>query len=587
MTKRFLGKGLKCPVRISTRGFKPLASHHLWNLGIFILMLGLTLPQMTWAQDAVEVTIALPNPISLDPVSLSRFDTAGRDIAENLFVGLTRLNARTGQVEPQLAESWEVSADGLLWTFKLRNDIQWVGIHPETNELSALRPVVASDVVFAIQRACDPLRPSPRTSNIFIIKGCRVMATQDSLEPLPLETVAIQAIDDTTLQIELLFPASSFLTMTSLPEFRPLPPEFINDSVGNWPRPGAVVTSGAWIVDNWEPNAQMRLVRNPFWAGEFEGNVTAVNIRFNAPIDTLALEIDQGTYDLARLDPLLVQSGVITQTGWLKSNDGNTLTLLGYSYNNQDAEGLQAPTVLDIPDVRRALSLAIDRQTLVGSVYGSTARPTDRFTPRTVIAAPSTPGAGFDPVTAQNLLARAGFPACAGFGQLSIAVSNDPLDLQLAQNIVAQWGTNLGCPAETFPVVPVSRTAVLESAHNTVDVSENSRFPLWLITWSGDYPDAQAWVTDALHCDYGYFRAGQVCDNTDTLMDQANAVFDITSRFTFYNQIESGLFGTQGTFPVAPLAMELNWWAQKPSLSGVASYGALQFDRWTVEGSTG
>jgi ABC-type oligopeptide transport system substrate-binding subunit len=172
-------------------------------------------------------------------------------------------------------------------------------------------------------------------------------------------------------------------------------------------------------------------------------------------------------------------------------------------------------------------------------------------------------------------------------GQLSIAISDDPLDLQLAQNIVAQWGANLGCPAETFPIVPVSRTVVLESAHNTVDVSENSRFPLWLITWSADYPDAQAWVTDALHCDYGYFRAGQVCNTTDALMDQANAVFDITSRFTFYNQIESGLFGTQGTFPVIPLVMELNWWAQKPSLSGVASYGALQFDRWTVEGSTG
>jgi len=528
------------------------------------------------AQPAPEATIAMPSPATLDPVSLSRFDLHGRDLVENLFIGLTRINARQGQVEPDLAASWTVSDDGLRWRFALRDDVQWVMMNA-AGELEALRPVVAGDVVFAAQRACDPTRPSPPNTNLYIIAGCRTLARSPMSEQMPLDIVGVRALDDHTLEIELLFPAGYFLTITSLPELRPLPSEYVNDSVASFPRPGLAVTSGRWAVESWTAGGALRLVRNPFWVGEIEGNLAAVNVRF---------DLDVTAFDAGAVDLLRVDSGFVDgqqDAAVLRANDAGTLIFLGFSFNNVDADDAPLPSPLDLPDVRRALALALDRDGLAQIAFGNSAKGSGHFTPRTAIAAPSSPAATFDPTAAQQTLARAGYPNCTGLGQLPIAVSSDPQELLLVQNMVVQWQANLGCSLETFPIVQTTRTAILDSAHKTVDVSEAAPFPLWLLTWSADYPDAQAWITDALHCDYGYFRVGRLCDRIDAVMDQAALAQDITSRFTSYNQIETDLFGALGGFPVVPLAISRQWWLQQPWLSGVGGYGTFQFDRWVIE----
>lgn len=534
------------------------------------------------AQEAAQIRVAMQNPENLDPVQLSRFDMESRDLVENLFVGLTRFNSRTGQIDPWLAESWSVSEDGLTWTFQLRDDIQWVTVKNGTPE--AVRPVVAADVVFAIHRACDPDRPSPVAANIYMIEGCRTFANPTSLEKLdPHQVIGVRAVDETTVEFDLVFPASFFLTMTSLPEFRPLPAEFVDDIAGLWFRPDNIVTSAAWFISEWQPNVMMTLERNPFWPDDFEGNLETVEVRFDVGLDVITSELVNGTIDFARLDPLLVGTLQNQKPELLQSREGLTLTLLGFSYNIVNAEGALVVSPLDNPLVRRALALGLDRDTLAQTVYGIAARGTSHFTPRSAMAGPSSPGASFDPSTAQQLLTQAGYPACAGFGQLPIAVTEE--DFLLAQNIVAQWQANLGCPQEVFLITPIPRRDVLTSAHNTVDVAEGGvRYPLWIISWSADYPDAQAWIADALHCEYGYLRAGRVCDRLDEFMNQAGTSLDNNLRFAAYNQIENEFFGSQGSFPVIPLIFEQYWTAQDPQLTGVSSYGQLQFDRWTLEG---
>src|SRR5258708_24906107 len=87
------------------------------------------------AADPVTVHVILPPMFaSLDPVSLPKLDSSARSIAENLFVGLTRYNPLTREVEPALAADWSVSHDGLTWTFKLRRDVQWVRVDGTTPE---------------------------------------------------------------------------------------------------------------------------------------------------------------------------------------------------------------------------------------------------------------------------------------------------------------------------------------------------------------------------------------------------------------------------------------------------------------------
>ena len=109
-------------------------------------------------------------------IRVSRFDYAARDLVENLYVGLTRFDPVTQTVEPAAAESWTVSDDGMTWTFTLRDDLQWVRYDSETDEVVAVRPVVAGDFVYSVQRACDPLRPSPITANLMVIRGCQTVA---------------------------------------------------------------------------------------------------------------------------------------------------------------------------------------------------------------------------------------------------------------------------------------------------------------------------------------------------------------------------------------------------------------------------
>ncbi len=535
--------------------------------------------------DDTALRIALPLPQSLDPARLSRFDSSGRDLVANLFVSLTRFNASTGQIEPMLAESWTVSPDGLLWTFTLRDDINWIQRNA-VGEFEIVRPVVAGDVVAAVQRACDPQRPSPFTPNIFLVEGCRTARTNNSLQAPPLSEIGINAPDDTTLEIRLTFPAGYFLSMTTLPEFSPLPVELINDSLGNWPRPGAIISSGPWAVVAWEPGSNMQLVPNPHWPVTLAGNVSALDVRFDLVVDALPLELSAGGVDFARLDPSIVNAVRNGTPDLVRFSDGGTLRLLGFSFSLVDEEGALIPSPLDNPAVRRALALAIDRERIAETLFGPAGRAADHFTPRSVIAAPSAPGARFDPAAANRLLAEAGYTSCASLGVLPILVNNDGFSVPLAQQIVTEWGTHLGCPPETFPIAETDRLTVLNSAHPTVDDTEATPAPLRMISWTADYPDAHGWIADALHCEYGYFRVGRGCDSTDNALGQAGLGVDVNQRFSIYNQAETQFFGANGAFPVIPLIMEQDAWAQQAYLDGIARYGVLQFDRWMVTPAT-
>ncbi|MBZ0316979.1 MAG: hypothetical protein K8L91_11225 [Anaerolineae bacterium] len=529
------------------------------------------------AQENQNTIVVVMQPSAdLEAATISRFDENKRDILENLFVGLTRFNANSGQIEPYLAKDWTVSPDGLTWTFNLRDDIQWVEV--QNGEPTAVRPVGAGDIVFAIQRACDPNRPSPVTSNMAIIVGCREVATaldsweitQEALD----QRIGVKALDDQTVEFKLLFPAAYFLTLTALPEFRPLPPERVIGS-NLWPLGTDIMTSGAWVVTSWDA-LQMTLDVNPFWPLEREGNLDSVTIRFDVGPDVLPGQFASGDVAIARTDALTAASIGATDSSLVKIGEGETLTLLGFSMEYPD---------LNNPLLRRALALAIDHDYIAHNVVVGDMKflAATRFTPRNVIAAPSAPGAGFDPTTAQSLLAESGHPTCTFSERLRIAVENDAIATLVAQLTIQQWQINLGCPDGTFELVVLTRQELVNNAHANIDFSEGqTRHHLWLITWTADYPDADAWTSYALDCEYGYLRVGRGCDNADSMFRSAATTYDIRSRLDTYTRAETELFGPSGSFPVIPIVMNSQIRVQQKWLSGVASYGPFQLDRWVV-----
>jgi ABC-type transport system substrate-binding protein len=107
------------------------------------------------SEDPVTLDLSLEtDPSSLDPALVS--DRASLDCTANLFVGLTRYDPDTSAVLPYLATSWEVSEDGLTYTFYLRGDVQWIRYDQGTGSIALQRTVNAHDVEYSVKRAIDP-----------------------------------------------------------------------------------------------------------------------------------------------------------------------------------------------------------------------------------------------------------------------------------------------------------------------------------------------------------------------------------------------------------------------------------------------
>jgi ABC-type oligopeptide transport system substrate-binding subunit len=525
----------------------------------------------------VTLRIAMPEPGNLDPVQLSRFDPSARDLDENLFVGLTRFNPLTQQADPLLAKSWSVSADGLTWTFELREDIQWVRFDPTTHKVVPVRPLVAGDVVYAVQRACDPLRPSPVTANLMVIKGCQAVANapHEVINDLLIaREIGVRATSPSTLEIDLLFPSGYFPALLSTPELRPLPREVVSDTE-DWTERSTIMTDGPYVLRE-RNSSGATLVRNPYWPDAYAGNVEEIDVLFPGQAITAATLAANGSVDLAQLAPEEAAAARNAYPQLFKTSGGETLTMLGFSYDR---------AMVSDPQVRRALALSLDREALVDQLFPGQAQAAARFTPPGVIAAPAVDGAPFNPAQAQADFGAAGYADCdrAPEHLITLVPDDDPSWEQVGQLITQQWSDNLGCNPALFEVKAISRTLLIELAHLSYDQENVTRSHIWLATWSADYPDANAWLGDALHCQYGYIKTGRECDEADALMDQAAVETDSGRRAELYAQVEQRFFGPEGSFPVIPLLISTSARLQQPWLTGVNDAGSARFDIWTVD----
>jgi len=527
--------------------------------------------------DAATLRIAMPAPQNLDPVQVSRFDANMQDLVENLFVGLARYNPNTREIDPVLAESWTVSDDGLRWTFTLREDIQWVRYDRASEEIVAVRPVVAGDFVYAIQRACDPLRPSPVTSNLMIIRGCHTVANAfpEVINDLFIaREIGARATGPHTLEIDLLFPSTYFPSLLSVPELRPLPREAASLSNDWATQLSTIMTTGPYAITGWTDSA-MQLSRNPYWPDELDGNIDRIEIALTDDPTGAQAAVAGGRADMARVAPENAAAARSAYPNLYHSAQGSSLTVIGFSYDR---------ALVNTVEIRRALALAIDKAALVNQFLPDQALPAGQFTPSWVVAAPNAETATTSPAQAQAAYEAAGFPGCAGVPETLILLTpqGDPLWEQLGPAIVEQWAAVLNCNPGLFEIRPVPRTLLIELGHSAYDPERVTRSHMWVATWSADYLDANAWINDALHCRYGYIKPTRECEAADALLDQAGVTDDLAQRADLYAQAEERFFGTQGSFPVIPLFFSTTSWLQQPWLSGVNANGPARFDLWTI-----
>jgi len=220
---------------------------------------------MRQGEPITSYTLDSANISTLDPQLAT--DSVSIDFIENLFLGLTDADALVpGQINPELATEWSVSEDGLTWTFTLRDDVPWVQWDPVNDEANVLRNVTAADVEYGIKRACDP-RVLAEYGYVVsgVVAGCADTLGMDAAEftDADRDLVQVTALDDTTLQVGLNFPASYFLSETTMWVYRPVPQEVIEEYGDNWTEPGNLTTNGPFVMDEWVRGVRRVLLRNP------------------------------------------------------------------------------------------------------------------------------------------------------------------------------------------------------------------------------------------------------------------------------------------------------------------------------------
>lgn len=522
----------------------------------------------------LDISFILSDPPNIDPQTSDSDE--GITLIENLFVGLTRYNHVQNRVEPMLAKSWEVSGNGRQWTFHLRDDIYWVKPTEERLngfvQVKPIAPVVADDVVYAIQRACAKGTNTPDAVTLFIIEGCEQAYSLADPTGTDLSRIEIRAIDDVTVQFTLTKPASQFLTITSLWMMRPVPRFLVEEFKDEWTLPENLLTSGPFLPIS----ARYSLQRNPIWPiSRSEGkNVDFVNILYLTDPTNAVQLWDAKNLDVINLPDLPdneLRARLIEKADLVPEQ-----TLFYFSYNFESG-------VFREPAVRRAFSAAIDREVLVQELYDGEALEMRHLVPPGVVGAMPVGevGMGYDPDYARLQLQSSGFGSCRLMPQIRLLVTTSDQSLRQAEIIRDMWIDELGCTEEQIVIDQAQFGTLL--ANTRKDAGPN-RPDMWELGWASYYPDAHNWFGDLLHCVDSENRQNRDCSEADNLIRQASFETDDAERLKLYQQIESLFFSREGSVPLIPLYVSGNYVVVQGWVKYVpASFGGEQFDTYEID----
>lgn len=291
---------------------------------------------------------------TLDPAIASSGVAA--PIINDLFEGLLG-KSPTLEPIPGVAESWIVSKDRRTYTFKLRDKLKW----------SDGAPITADDVVFGYRRLMDPTTASMVSGQFYILKNGRDVV----LGKLPPEKLGVRAIDPRTVEMDLVEPAPYFIELVAAYPVAPVPRHAIEKYGREWTRPGQMVSNGAYVLAERIPQTVTRLKKNPYFHDAASVRTDIVEWYPTQDLGTSlrryrAGELDQilnfPPEEIDRLQKEMPQALKVTRTR------GDYYLLVN----------VKNPPLND-RRVRRALSLAIDRNAIAGRLLDTGMAPATMF----------------------------------------------------------------------------------------------------------------------------------------------------------------------------------------------------------------
>lgn len=495
-------------------------------------------------------------PESLDPHVLNAYSDQRLEAA--LFEGLCAIDEQSSSPAPGAAERWTSSADGLTWTFHLRAGLQW----------SNGEPLTADDFVQSWRRNLAPAFASAYAYLLFPIKNAEAYNSGKLTDAAAL---GLAAPDERTVVITLERPTPYLPILTATTPWYPVNPRVVakfgalTDRSSSWTRPGNLVGNGPFVLREWSPGSRLVVEKNPrYW----DAAAVRLNTIIFYPIENPDVEernFRAGQLHLTNSVPL---SKIPTYRGGADAAKLRTdlfLQTLFIRFNTT-----RPP--LDNPKLRRALALAVDRDSISRNLlHGSRAAAGHFVPPRT---------AGYDSRAqvptrfdeARRLLAEAGYPGGAGLPVFELQVRNDELQPRMMEAVQAMWQRELG--------VRVS-LALLEQKV-TIANQVALDYTIGVNGWVADFADPVTFL-DLFVRDGGNNWTGWGDPAYDRLIAEAARTLDPPARYELFQQAEAILLEQA---PIAPLVFGARNYLIHPAVRGwePAPVGFYQYKKVYLQG---
>jgi oligopeptide transport system substrate-binding protein len=459
-------------------------------------------------------------PLSLDPQIANLVPES--HIIGDLMVGLTT-EAADGRAMPGVAASWTTSADGLTWTFHLR-DARW----------SDGQPVTAGDFVYAYRRVLDPKTASIYAYLVTLLKNGQAVNAGKA----PPSAVGAAAPDPHTLVLTLEHPAPYLPQILMHQSFYPVPAHVLARLGDAWTRPGAYVSDGAYRLTAWRLGDHVTVEKNPLFYDAAHVCVDRINYYPTADVVSAERRVQRGELDLnttfqsnrlehiRKVTPGYARPALVLATFYL-------------SFNTRDVKPLK-----DIR-VRRALSEAIDRDFIVKKLQRAGQQAAYSFVPPGVenyaygarLRWAAEPLAQRQ-VEARALLAAAGFTPARPL-KLEIKAASVTETLLLMEAIQADWRA-----------IGVDATIVQNEGQIVFAAYANRDFQVGSMSWYADFDDPATFLgllkSDVGAQNYGDYRNPAY----DALLDQADQQPDAARRAQLLRRAEQIMLDDEGMAPI-------------------------------------
>ena len=532
---------------------------------------------------------------TLDP-GLSE-DTRSITVVEDTFVGLTRLDEVTSELHPGLATQWDISPDGKVYTFHLRNDVPWVRWDgkkvvkaqtcPDKDGKTQDRLVTAKDFQYGILRALKPQTGAPYAYVLaFVVEGADEF---NSGKITDTAQVGVKVLDDWTLQVRFKEPTAYNANIIGLWVAAAVPKWVIEGDDctqargDRWTEPGLFQSYGPFTLKEWVHDSTLTIVKNPFWPGNQATPQAKVEQVIFAMLDDVPAmaEFEAGNLDVS--DVSLADIDRVKADPKLSKllHIAPSLCTYYYGFNTQAA-------IVNDARVRRALSMAVDRASLIKNVTKGEQEPAQWFSRPGLSAAPTLEtqpnlGVKHDPEQAQKLLDEYLKEKNITADKLDVTLmfNTSSGHQKIAEAIQQMWRDALGVNVK----LSNQEWKVFLKTIRSKDTPQ-----IWRSGWCLDYPDANNFVREVFAvggssnpAEKGEPHGGVNWKNEkfEELVKQAAVEMDPARRVELYAQAEQILVYQDAV--ILPLYWYTSVSLTQPWIKRTFSVGGYQrYEMWEV-----